>query len=181
MKQGNRNRNAGFSLIETLITLLVSSFVFASAALMLTIGLKSFEKVNTEVILQSESQFAEHFLTETFQEATSYKEVSSLPSGVSQAIQIKKGTQTFMLVHIDGMLLYGQVEAGEDGNLPAEQAQVTQIVERERYKTFLAKNLNTFSFSDDTHDKVVTITFNFALLGKSYNSMSVIKVRNRTL
>lgn len=183
MIRNKQNRNAGFSLIETLVTILVSSFVFASASLMLTIGLKSYEKINTEVVLQSESQYAEHFVTELFQEASSYKEIAtgSLPTGVKEAIQVVRGTETCMLVLTDkGQLLYGIIDAGEDGSLPAESEQVSQVVNRERYKTYLAKNLSTLTFSPSPEDKVVTLEFKFALLGKSYNSVAIIKLRNRT-
>lgn len=63
--------NRGFSLVELIVTLLVSSFVILAASFFLTASLSTFNRNNTEVSLQMESQIAMNLIENLTVEASS--------------------------------------------------------------------------------------------------------------
>lgn len=183
----HNNKNAGFSLIELLVTILVSSMIFATASILMSIGLRQYQTVNAEVMLQTESQIAEFFITEQLQEATDFKKLSSseLVSGVTSAIQIKKGTDEYMLAYIGDELRFGKVSAGKTST-----EQLTELKAKDKHETFLAQHITSFSFSAPDYTSVVDETtgngfvivgYKFEVLNKTYTSNSFIKLRNKTV
>ena len=63
--------NEGFSLMELVVTMLISSLVTTAVAGFLSMGLNYYRRTKAEAALQTESQVAELFLTELFQESRS--------------------------------------------------------------------------------------------------------------
>ena len=62
MKKLHRS-NKGFTLMELVVTMLVSSIVVAAVAGFLSMGLNYYRRTNAETTLQTESQVSELFLT----------------------------------------------------------------------------------------------------------------------
>lgn len=101
MKKNNLIKdNRGFSLVELIVTLLVSSFVILAASFFLTASLSTFNRNNTEVSLQMESQIASNLIENLVVEATSCKYIPDFEYTVTAAVvdestnEVKEGEVT---------------------------------------------------------------------------------------
>ena len=171
--------NHGFSLIEMIVTLLASSMVFATASLLLITGLNQYKMVNAETVLQEESQIAQFFVTEQFQEAMNYNVIAdgSLPSGYNKAVEIQKADGWYILAKVGNELRYGKADGADTSE------RLTDFSGKAKSKTFLASNIseltfNVNSFTEAKNYGYVYITYKFAFQGKSYSTNSVINLRN---
>ena len=164
-------KNGGYSLIELIVTILVSSAVMASAVLFMSLGLNHFKTVNAETVLQTESQTAEMFLTELFQEATDFKCVG----GDHGTIQVKHGAKTFIVMEKGMDLWFGEVTSSGEGD------QLLELDGRGRAKAFLAQHVESFRIGEEnmeSADGKVTMTIKFKVNDREYVSKSFIKLRN---
>jgi len=65
--------DGGFSLVELLITMLISGIVTVAAVAFLSLGIRYYGNADDEATIQNESQIATMFLTELIQEANTFR------------------------------------------------------------------------------------------------------------
>ena len=182
-KRKPSSSNGGYSLIELIVSVLISGVVMLAVVGFLTSGLRHFRNVNSESLLQMESQMTELFLTELIQEATDFRTVSSseLPAGVTAALEIERGTEYYMLAQIGNELRFGSPAGGN----ATEKA--TNLMGMDRGQTFLAQYVTSFSLSgassytqakESTFYKGTMVTVQYQVDEKSYTSSSLIGLQN---
>ncbi len=178
----------GFSLVELIVSVLVSGIVMLAVMGFLTSGLRHYRNVNSETLLQMESQMTELFITELMQESSSFKMVdgSDLPTGVTAALEVQRGTDYFVLAHIGNELRFGQTTAGSTAE------RVEEIKDADRKTTFLAQYVTDFSLptARDSFEKVrnnvanyndyygTSVTIEYQVDQKTYTSSSLIRLQN---
>ena len=176
--------NGGYSLVELIVTILISGVVMLAVMGFLTSGLNHFRNVNSESLLQMESQMTELFVTELIQEATDYRTVAGtdLPSGVSAALEIERGTEYYILALVGNELRFGTPTAGS-----TVSEKVANVAAQSRNKTFLAQYVTNFSLAsggetfDDAKNNFfqgTLVTIEYQVDQKSYTSSSLIKLQN---
>ena len=181
----------GFSLVELIVSILVSGVVMLAVMGFLTSGLRHYRNVNSEVLLQMESQMTELFVTELIQESSDFKMVDSgdLPTGVTAALEVQRGTDYFVLAQIGNELRFGQTTAGTTAE------RVEEIKDADRKTTFLAQYVTSFSLPVETdsfeeiRDRVsdrydpikyygTSVTIEYQVDQKTYTSSSLIRLQN---
>lgn len=185
-EQSGTRSNCGYSLIELIVTVLISSVVMLAVVGFLTAGLNHYRSVNSETLLQMESQMTELFLTELFQEATDFQTVpaSDYPAGtdVKSAVEVKRDGLTYMVALIGSELRFGEVTAGT----MAEE--LAELAGKGKSETFLAQYVTSFSlagggesFANALANTYVgtMIDVTYQVDQKSYSSSSLITLRNR--
>lgn len=177
----------GFSLMELIVTMLVSAVVTAAAAGFLVAGVQFYNRANAEANLQKESQVAELFLTELIQEAVDYQEIDSAyyPSDVRYALRIMRrdasGNDEYaVVVWMDRELRYGVVS----NTITNDADRVAAVADGEKYNTFLAACVENFSVSpgkksDADANGLVLLTLSFEEANKTYNGSATISLRNK--
>ena len=176
--------NGGYSLVELIVTILISGVVMLAVMGFLTSGLNHFRNVNSESLLQMESQMTELFVTELIQEATDYRTVAGtdLPSGVSAALEIERGTEYYILALVGNELRFGTPTTGS-----TVSEKVANVAAQDRNKTFLAQYVTDFSLAsggetfDDAKNNFfqgTLVTIEYQVDQKSYTSSSLIKLQN---
>ena len=178
--------NEGFSLMELIVTMLVSAVVVAAATGFLVAGVQFYNRANAETVLQTESQVAELFLTELMQEAVDYKYTSSCPGDVEGALEVHRkddagNTKVSMVVWKEGQLWYSDVDASL-----ADDAKIAAVTSKSKSQAFLADCVTFFSVNpaerpDDVNawDGLVKITASYEELNKSYKSVATVSWRNK--
>lgn len=176
--------NGGYSLVELIVTVLISGVVMLAVMGFLTSGLNHFRSVNSESLLQMESQMTELFVTELIQESTDFRTVADtdLPSGVSAALEVERGTEYYILALVGNELRFGTPTTGS-----SVTDKVANVAAQSRNKTFLAQYVTDFSLDSDLDtftkakefDYVGTVvTIQYQVDQKSYTSASLIKLQN---
>lgn len=181
-KQKGLASNGGYSLVELIVTVLISGVVMLAVMGFLTSGLNHFRNVNSESLLQMESQMTELFVTELIQESTDFKKVTDLPSGVSAALEVERGTEYYILALVGNELRFGTPTAGS-----TVSEKVANVAAQSRNKTFLAQYVTDFSLAsggetfDDAKNNFfqgTLVTIEYQVDQKSYTSSSLIKLQN---
>ena len=178
----------GFSLVELIVSILVSGVVMLAVMGFLTSGLRHYRNVNSEVLLQMESQMTELFVTELIQESSDFKMVgaSERPTGVTAALEVQRGTDYFVLAQIGNELRFGQTTAGTTAE------RVEEIKDADRKTTFLAQYVTGFSLAagresfEEIKNKVAnyndyygtSVTIEYQVDQKTYTSSSLIRLQN---
>lgn len=186
-RQNSRSSDSGFSLIELIVTILISSVVMLAVVGFLSTGLKHYQNVNSETLLQMESQSATLFLTELFQESTDFRVIGSgaYPAGISYAVEIQRDGVYYVLALTGSELWFSKVTASGDS------AKLNELQMKGRQRAFLAKYVDSFqigTYSQDFAQAVsdeadgghglVDVTVRFQVGGKEYYSKSIISLRN---
>lgn len=177
-----KKNNSGFSLIELVVTILISGLVLGSAAILISLGGNQFSRISAEESVQSEAQFTDYFITELFQEALDFTKLDAteLSGGASTAVQVVREDGTYMLAHIGTTLYFGAVD---ESKTKAEQ--LSQLIGLGKAKSFLAKNVETFSFTETSYTSAMStngflvIGYKISFMNKSFSGSSFIKLRNR--
>lgn len=181
-KQKCMASNGGYSLVELIVTVLITGVVMLAITGFLSSGLRHFRNVNSESLLQMESQMTELFVTELIQEATDFRMVDSLPSGVSAALEVERGTEYYILALVGNELRFG---TPTDGATVTEK--VANVAAQSRKETFLAQYVTDFSLNSDvdTFDEAkefiyagTFVTIEYQVDQKTYTSSSLIKLQN---
>ena len=176
--------NEGFSLMELVVTMLISSIVTAAVAGFLSMGLNYYRRTKAEAALQTESQVAELFLTELFQESRSYQyyDNTSCPAGVTSAVELERDGNLYVVAQKGEYLVYGQVT---DTGVEA-LARIQQITDASLDKVFLARYVNTFSVDPANQgdainnvNGLVKLTLEFKEDGWSYTGTQTVLLRNK--
>lgn len=183
-KKTMKSSNDGYSLVELIVTVLISSIIMIAVVGFLTTGLNHYRNVNAESVLQIESQAAELFVTELFQESTDFRVIDSAKySGeIKYAVEVSREAKKFILAQKGEELWFSQVTGTDDVQNLAE------LVDKGRAKAFLAKCIDSFEIGglagNDTFAKVVAndglldLDLDFKMDKKEYSSHSMISLRN---
>ncbi len=176
--------NKGYTLMELIVTMLVSSIVTAAVAGFLSMGLNYYRRTNAETTLQTESQVAELFLTELLQESQDYKVFDSAkhPSGVSYACEVIRDGIPYIVAKKGDVLVFGAADAGE-----TDETLRIQGVTSEGYdKVFLARYVDTFTVEPlnwtdaiGSQNGLVKLTLQFSIDGKIYTGNATVSIRNK--
>lgn len=179
-----RHSNKGFTLVELLVTMLISSIVTMAVAGFLSMGLQFYNKTNAETELQTESQVAELFLTELLQESEDYRAISvgeGHPDGVTYALEVKRGDSTYLTIKKGGVLLFAKLDEPEASDLE----KISEVISKEQENTFLAKHVTDFLVVPETRSKaidemggLVNLQLSFSVSEKNYTGNATIALRN---
>lgn len=175
--------NEGYTLVELIVTMLISSIVTFAVAGFLSMGLQYYNRTNAETTLQTESQVAELFLTELLQESEDYRAIKKddCPAGIDYVLEVKRGGSTYLTVHKEGALLFAELE--NPGASDVEK--IAEVVDKGQEKTFLAKHVASFSVSPlvrqeafDLNNGLVNLGLGFSVNEKTYVGNATVALRN---
>ncbi len=175
--------NQGFSLIELVITMLISGVVVAAVAAFLTLGTRMFYSMDAETMLQSESQIAELFLTELFQESDNYEVIddTTYPSDVTFAVKVLRNGVTSVVIVKENELWYGNNIADGEGG-----AMIADVKDLGKSGAFLASQVESLSISPTSHTAavlneqgLVKMDFTFKADTREYTESAFISLRNK--
>ena len=160
--------NEGFTLMELIVTMLVSSIVTAAVAGFLSMGLNYYRRTNAETSLQTESQVAELFLTELLQEAQDYRvfDAGDHPAGVSYALEVTRNSKVYVVAKKGNALVYGEVDVSGS---PDDTARIHAITSQEMDKVFLAQHVSGFSVIPGTRGDAIATNHGLVKLGLEFN------------
>ena len=169
--------NDGYTLMELIVTMLVSSIVTAAVAGFLSMGLQYYRRTNAETALQTESQVAELFLTELLQESQEYQTINGvgdLPDGVSYALEVTRDSAPYIVARKGEFLVYG---AG-DTSITDQKARIKDVTDKGLDQVFLARYVDKFEVI--THSNgLIRLVLEFKTDGKSYTGTQTISLRNK--
>lgn len=180
---GKRPENDGFSLIELIVTILISSCVVLAATGFLVLGMRQYQTTEEETVLQRESQVTELFLTELFQEASDFEviEGAALAGGeITEAVAVKRDGTEFLVVHAGTQLWYGEAVGA------TREEQLLSLLHTPKSEKFLADYVTSFqlfgtgsTFAEIAEgDGWVNVKVEFAMTKKQYTSNMVVALRN---
>jgi len=178
-----RLSNEGFSLIELLVTMLVSSIVTAAVVGFLTVGLNYYRRANAETSLQTESQVTEIFLTELFQEAQNFTvlDATAYPSGVGYAVEVIREGVPYIVAKKGEVLVFGVTDATKTDVTERIEVVTDQSLEN----VFLARYVSVFNVSPVNREQslslqngLVKLTMQFTVDGKTYTGTQTVSLRN---
>lgn len=178
--------NEGFTLIELVVTMMISSVVVAAVAGFLAMGLNYYRRTNAETALQTESQVAELFLTELLQESQSYVvyEAGDYPAGVSYAAEITRDGVAYIVARKGEVLVFGEVVDQAETDVTER---IQSVSSKGLEEVFLARYVQNFTMSPtdrsvavDTYNGLVRMELSFSVDGKVYSSLSTVTLRNTT-
>lgn len=177
----------GFSLMELIVTMLVSAVVTAAAAGFLVAGVQFYNRANAETTLQKESQVAELFLTELIQESVDYRYVTTCPSGVDSALivdlnQSNAGGEALesVVVRKGSQLWYGTAPKSD-----TDETKIATVAAKEKKDAFLADCIASFSVTPSLQttaksgNGLVKIEIVFEEANKTYSSTATVSLRNK--
>lgn len=184
-RKKSRFSDRGASLIELIVTVLISSVVLLAVVGFLETGLQHYRKVNSETMLQMESQVTELFITELFQEASDFRIIDSAqyPEGITYAVEVQRDGKVCILALTEDELWFSEVTAGEtdSGKLSGLKTQNREG----RPQAFLAKYVNKFELKTDSFARAISdcnglvgVDVIFKIEEKEYYSNSLISLRN---
>ena len=177
----DKKKNGGYSLIELVVTILMSGIIVAAIAGFLSTGLNHYRVVSAETEVQMEAQVVELFVTELFQESQDFHEVTTMSSGYDYAVAIKRDNTTYMLAKKGDELHFGAVSGADDS------AQLASLASQGKSQTFLGQYVTAFDLDSDTashagaranSNGLVYLELKFEVDGKTYDSSSKISLRN---
>ena len=189
--------NSGFTLIELIVSILVSSVVILSAVLFFSVTLNQYRNTAEETDLMMESQIAVNMLKEVVMEAKEPVESGSFMfAGISYPyIAVRTGCgaemdgssgveeyyHLFLLDKADNVLLYHR-EAGTGPAFPENGIQNVfladgRIDKDDKKQYYLADHLQNMSL-DCTNPQLVVLDMEFRLSERMYHVSETVLVRN---
>ena len=157
----------GFSLMELVVTLLVSAVVTAAVAGFLSAGMRYYWNADHETKLQTESQITELFVTELIQESIDYKDLPA--TGVTKAYEIKRQGVTSVLILKEDQLWFSDVA---DGASDADKIQA--VINKGKEGAFLAEHVTDFSITPATRGEALTTSKGVVFVDVSFDFSWVI-------
>lgn len=199
--------NGGYSLIELVVTVLMSGLIVVAITGFLTTGLNHYRVVSAETEVQSEAQVVELFVTELFQESINFETISSYPaiadptakgyeagSAFQSAVWLKRKDlddsgnlveKTYMLAQINDELHFAEVTGGSNDEL------LLSLINKGKSKTYLGEYVTSFRLlpqtstyalaTNATNKGIVYLELKFEVDERVYDSSSKIALRNKTM
>ena len=203
-KLGLQQNNEGFSLVELIVTILISSVVMAAVVGLLTTGLNLYQNVSDETKLQTEGQAACGRINELVQEAqylqfyskdgtdSGAKSLSSLENNNNVLVLMTRedggdGWWYYIAWDSGGKLLLLTKEkvtwsGGTITNIPDESSiagkvsSMTSATPKKKY--LLAQYIDTFSFRK-IDEKLYFVDITLATGNKQFSTSQFINERNK--
>lgn len=177
-------KDGGYTLIELIVTVLISACVVAAATGFLVLGLRRYQSINQETALQTESQLTEFFLTELFQEASAFEEIDAAEfpagGGISSAVAVTRDGREYLVVHSGTQLWYAEAAGA------SREEQLAAAAALPKSEKFLADYVVSFDLipGNATFEEIVAgdgwlkIETLFSVGTKQYVSNVMIALRN---
>lgn len=193
MKQELRlqQNNKGLSLVELIVTILISSVVMLAVVGLLTTGLDLYKNVNAETELQTESQAACGRINELVQEAQNIQLVNVGDSKVLALMTTEEGGASWwyyiiwdsvgkmLLLTKDSVTVYpnGTLSFYPDFN---DINKKVESVLQETKKHMLAQYVEGFSFEDiSKEDNLYKLKIILVKDGKRFTAKQFINIRSK--
>ena len=147
-------------------------------------GLNYYRRTNAETALQVESQVAELFLTELLQESENYSYYvgADCPAGVSNALEVLRDGNRYVVAKKGELLVYGMVDNPSEPNVTAR---IQNVTDKGIDEVFLARYVTEFKVekatrleSIDDQNGLVKLTMKFETDGKIYTGTQTVLLRN---
>ncbi len=173
--------NEGYTLVELIVTMLISSIVTLAVSGFLIMGIQYYNRTNAETTLQTESQVAELFLTELLQESEDYRVIDdgSGSTGVDYALEVKRGGKTYVTINNGGALWFAEVTGASDAE------KVAEVINKGQEEAFLAKHVENFYVSPperqvaiSDYNGLVNLGLGLSVNGKVYVGDATVALRN---
>lgn len=176
----------GFSLMELIVTMLVSAIVTAAAAGFLVAGVQFYNRANAETTVQKESQVAELFLTEMIQESEEHRYVTTCPVGVDSALIVDRNeteidASTGAEVELESIVVRkgSQLWYGTASKSDTDDVKIATVAAMPKNEAFLADCVKEFIVIEDPGNGLVQLIMEFEELNKTYNGSATIALRNK--
>lgn len=176
----------GFSLMELIVTMLVSAIVTAAAAGFLVAGVQFYNRANAETTVQKESQVAELFLTEMIQESEEHRYVTTCPVGVDSALIVDRNeteidASTGAEVELESIVVRkgSQLWYGTASKSDTDDVKIATVAAMQKNEAFLADCVKEFIVIEDPGNGLVQLIMEFEELNKTYNGSATIALRNK--
>lgn len=186
MKSNHKKKHLsddGFSFMELIVTMLISTIVIAAVAGFMSIALRYYDSTDAETTLQTESQVTELFLTELMQESIHHRMIPSgeYRDGITYAIEVKRESGTSVVALKGKQLWYANVtESDSDAN------KINALLNKGMKGAFLAKYVEEFVVTPTVRPDVLTgenglvqINLTFNVKDKIYKEMVTVSLRNK--
>lgn len=176
----------GFSLMELVVTMLVSAVVVAAATGFLVAGVQFYNRANAETVVQTESQVAELFLTEMIQESEEHRFVVACPTGVDSALivdrnEVEIDASTGAEIELESVVIRkgSQLWYGTAKKSDPDDVKIALIAAKEKKDAFLADCVTDFMVIDHTGNGLVQVVMEFEEGNKTYSGNAIIALRNK--
>lgn len=197
MKKFNRKKNnMGFSLVELIVSLLISSIVIATIVFFVATGLSSYQKASTETTLQMEAQTASNQITDLLLEAKTYSYFSEpdILGNIQQILVIvidSEGKEYYYVIATNEKvkkILLCKTEKTEEMTYDLKSEADKIIEENDMFssanKYLLANHVTSMTvepskpFDDITLNQLVHIIIELELHGKNFTTTNSVTMRN---
>lgn len=176
--------NEGYTLVELIVTMLISSIVTMAVAGFLSMGVQYYNRANAETTLQTESQVAELFLTELLQESQDYnykKVTSGSYPEVESLLEVKRDDNVYVTLCNGSELWFAKL----DDPTIEDDAKIEFVLNKKQENAFLAKHVETFFVSPSTRQEaidgrngLVNLGLSFSIDKKNYTGDATVALRN---
>ncbi len=182
------NENGGFTLVELLVVLLISSVVLALLGTLITFNVKSFNNSRDMMDIQYESQMAMNQLSEIFSEAT-YIEAMVISDGITETAYnlndldslIDKCNIISVLVHCDVLESGTYLDKVNNISYDKNENKIFNEIDGESYE--LARNVNYIWIrpvnGSMSSANLFEINLELENNGKTINLIQQVKMRNK--
>ncbi len=192
-----QQNNKGFSLVELIVTILISSVVMLAVVGLLTTGLNLYKNVNAETKLQTEGLAACGRINELVQEAQNLQYYGNVPvagAGNNNKVLVlmtleDSGAGWWYYIawdEIDKMLLLTKDAVSFNAGVlqkPSEdeiKGKVSTMVTADKKKKYLlAQYIETFEFEKQPDAKLYYLNIKLELDGKEFYTSQFINGRNK--
>lgn len=201
-----QQNNEGFSLVELIVTILISSVVMLAVVGLLTTGLNLYKSVSAETLLQTEGQAATGRINELVQEAQYlqfYSNDGANDSGCKMIPELVDNKVLLLMTNEDGgdgwwyyivwdegekllLLTKDEVERDADNtitNIPStddikEKARdMISVTQKKKY--LLAQYIDNFIFRKMGTEKLYKVDILLATDNKQFSASQFISERNK--
>lgn len=188
--EGRKLNNAGFSLVELIVTVLLMSMVMGIVVIFISTSRNYYQVVDAEAVLQAEAQAASGYLYELLLESTDVKETGDFAAaqaggtaedGTVRALSIKSSAgYSYIVWEKDNGILrycnYAGTDCGSHEDVIRNNINTADAIGN-RYK-LLAEHVTDLVLAKDMGKNLYKVTLKLNYGGREYITTLAVAARN---